>query len=81
MEANTSDRPGPQGITAPLAGDASNLLSRGVPLPAVSAHLGHADVNITARINAHALPDDDRRAADTWDSVVADDGLVTGPVQ
>jgi integrase len=60
---------------------ASNLLSRGVPLPVVSARLGHADVNITARIYAHALPDDDRRAADTWDSVVADDGVVTGPVQ
>jgi integrase len=60
---------------------ASNLLSRGVPLPAVSARLGHADVNITARIYAHALPDDDRRAADTWDSVVNGDDVVTGPVQ
>jgi integrase len=66
---------------------ATNLLPRGVPLPAVSARLGHADVNITARIYAHALPDHDRRAADTWDSVVtgdggvAGDGAVTGPVQ
>jgi integrase len=42
---------------------ASNLLSRGVPLPAVSARLGHADPTITARIYSHALPDDDRRAA------------------
>ena len=57
---------------------ATNLLSRGVPLPAVSARLGHADVNITARIYAHALPDDNRRAADTWDSVVAGDGGVAG---
>lgn len=46
---------------------ASLLLSCGVPLPAVSARLGHANVNITAKIYAHALPDDDRRAADTWD--------------
>jgi integrase len=46
------------------------LLSHGVPLPAVSARLGHADVNITAKIYAHALPDDDRRAADTWDSLI-----------
>ncbi|MFN7939868.1 MAG: site-specific integrase [Bryobacteraceae bacterium] len=49
---------------------ASLLLSRGVPLPAVSARLGHADPNITARIYSHALPDDDRRGADTWDTVV-----------
>lgn len=54
---------------------ASNLLSRGVPLPAVSARLGHANVNITAKIYSHALPDDDRRAAETWDTVIA------GPVQ
>jgi integrase len=54
---------------------ASNLLSKGVPLPAVSARLGHADTNITARIYSHALPDDDQRAADTWESVVH------GPVQ
>lgn len=49
---------------------ASISLSRGVPLPAVSARLGHADVNITARIYSHALPDDDRRAADAWDKVI-----------
>jgi integrase len=49
---------------------ASVLLSNGVPLPAVSARLGHADVNITARIYSHALPDDDRRAADAWESVI-----------
>jgi len=53
---------------------ASNLLSRGVPLPAVSERLGHSNANVTARIYAHALPSDDQRAADEWDSVV-------GPVQ
>lgn len=52
---------------------ASNLLSRGVPLPAVSERLGHSNSNVTARIYAHALPSDDQRAADEWDSVV---GLV-----
>ena len=46
---------------------ASNLLSRGVPLPAVSARLGHANPNITAKIYCHALPLDDQRAADEWD--------------
>ncbi len=54
---------------------ASNLISRGVPVPAVSARLGHADVSITNRIYAHAIPDDDLRAADEWD------GLLDGPVQ
>ncbi len=54
---------------------ASHLISNGVPLPVVSARLGHADVNITARIYSHMLPDDDARAADTWDR------LVSGPVQ
>lgn len=49
---------------------ASNLLSRGVPLPAVSARLGHADTNVTARVYSHALPADDQRAADVWDSVI-----------
>lgn len=54
---------------------ASVLLSAGVPLPAVSARLGHADTNVTARVYSHALPDDDRRGADTWDK------LIGGPVQ
>jgi integrase len=49
---------------------ASHLLSNGVPLPVVSARLGHADVNITARIYSHMLPDDDARAADTWEKIV-----------
>jgi integrase len=51
---------------------ASVLLSRGVPLPAVSARLGHADTNVTARVYSHALPADDQRAADVWDSVISE---------
>jgi integrase len=54
----------------------SSLLSKGVPLPAVSARLGHADTNITARIYSHALPDDDVRAADAWENVVTPKGPV-----
>jgi integrase len=54
---------------------ASGLLSKGGPLPAVSARLGHADTNITTGIYSHALPDDDNRAADTWENIVR------GPVQ
>ena len=42
------------------------------------ARLGHADVNITARIYSHALPDDDVRAADTWEAI-ADTWDETGP--
>jgi integrase len=49
---------------------ASSLLSKGIPLPAVSMRLGHADTNITARIYSHALPQDDTRAADAWENVV-----------
>jgi integrase len=49
---------------------ASHLLSNGVPLPAVSARLGHSDVNVTARIYSHMLPDDDARAADAWENVI-----------
>jgi integrase len=51
---------------------ASNLLSNGVPLPAVSARLGHADPQVTARIYSHALPGDDERAAKAWDELIGD---------
>jgi integrase len=50
---------------------ASTLLSKGVPLPAVSARLGHADCNITARIYSHALPADDDRAVGAWEEAVS----------
>ena len=50
---------------------ASHLLSNGVSLAAVSARLGHANPNVTARIYLHALPADDQRAADAWDAVVS----------
>jgi len=49
---------------------ASILLSKNVPLPAVSARLGHADTNITARVYSHFLPEDDARAADAWEAVI-----------
>lgn len=56
---------------------ASTLLSKGVPLPVVSARLDHADTNITARIYSHMLLDDDARAADAWETVI--DSCVTDP--
>jgi integrase len=44
----------------------SQLLSLGVPLPTVSKRLGHASVNVTATIYAHALPSDETEAAEIW---------------
>jgi integrase len=49
---------------------ASGLLSKGVPLPAVSSRLGHSDTSITAKTYSHALPDDDPRAAEAWRNFV-----------
>lgn len=43
---------------------ASLLLDRGLPLPAVSARLGHANPNITATIYGHAIKGQDRQAAE-----------------
>jgi integrase len=42
---------------------ASLLRSEGVPLPVVSARLGHATPAITAAIYSHALGNEDVRAA------------------
>lgn len=50
---------------------ASQLLSRGMPLPAVSARLGHADPAVTLRIYSHTLPPDDARLAEEWDRILA----------
>lgn len=47
----------------------SMLLSAGVPLPAVSKRLGHANPNITAAVYSHALPQDDERAVEAWERV------------
>jgi integrase len=47
----------------------SHLLSSGVPLPAVSKRLGHANSHVTATIYSHALDKDDQVAADAWDSI------------
>lgn len=43
---------------------ASLLLSEGVPLPVVSARLGHSTPAITAAIYSHALGDEDALAAE-----------------
>jgi integrase len=49
---------------------ATALLSRGMPVPAVSVRLGHADPNITLKAYGHAMPLDDLRVAEEWDRLV-----------
>ncbi len=51
---------------------ASIAISRGVPIPAVSERLGHADQNITLSIYSHALSADKRAAANIWSDAMAD---------
>lgn len=48
----------------------SQLLSNGVPLPAVSKRLGHSSVYVTAMVYSHALSKDETLAADIWDAKI-----------
>jgi integrase len=45
----------------------SHLLADGVPLPVVSARLGHSSVRVTAEIYAHMINGQDDEAAQQWD--------------
>lgn len=49
---------------------ASLLLAEGLPLPAVSQRLGHANTQVTASVYAHALKGADRRAAEALSSLL-----------
>jgi len=51
---------------------ASELLSKGVPIPTVAKRLGHANANITLSIYAHALEAHELAAAKIWDDAMAD---------
>jgi integrase len=51
---------------------ASELLSKGVPITAVSERLGHASPNVTLAIYSHAMPKDDRLAAEVWSKAMGD---------
>jgi integrase len=42
---------------------ATALLSKGLPIKAVSQRLGHSDVGVTLRVYAHVLPSDDAKLA------------------
>jgi integrase len=48
----------------------SQLLSAGVPLPAVSKRLGHSNIYVTATVYAHALPGDESAAAEKWEAAM-----------
>jgi integrase len=50
----------------------SQLLSAGVPLPAVSKRLGHSSVYVTATVYSHALSMDEVAAADAWETSIHD---------
>lgn len=52
----------------------SHLLSAGIPLPAVSKRLGHANTHITASVYSHALEKDDRGSSDAWERTMGDVG-------
>ena len=69
----------------------SQLLAKGVSLPAVSKRLGHSSVDTTAKVYAHVFAEDDANAARVWEAdvgaalraggtLVAAHGC-TGPVQ
>ena len=51
---------------------ASELLSKGVPIPTVAKRLGHANPSITLSIYAHALEADELAAAKIWDDAMVD---------
>jgi integrase len=51
---------------------ASELLSKGAPITAVSERLGHASPNITLSIYSHALPADNQAAAELWNNSMAE---------
>ncbi|MGA2137144.1 MAG: tyrosine-type recombinase/integrase [Bryobacteraceae bacterium] len=45
----------------------SHLLASGVPLPAVSARLGHSSIRTTQEIYAHMITGQDDEAARLWE--------------
>jgi len=49
---------------------ASVLIAKGIPLPAVSARLGHSKVSITLDVYSHVVGGEDKAAADVMDTVM-----------
>jgi integrase len=50
---------------------ASQLLSSGTPITAVSDRLGHANSSVTLSIYSHVLPADKSAAAEMWNTAMA----------
>lgn len=53
----------------------SLLLNRGLPIPLVSAYVGHSSPDITMKIYAHAVPSSQHEIADAAQAMFATDGL------
>jgi integrase len=51
---------------------ASELLSKGAPLPAVAERLGHASPHVTLSIYSHALPADNLAMAKLWNDALVE---------
>jgi integrase len=49
---------------------ASELLSKGAPIPAVAERLGHASANVTLSIYSHTLPTDNLAVAKLWNDAI-----------
>ena len=49
---------------------ASELLSKGIPLPVVSKRLGHSSMNVTAKVYSHSFSAGEIRAAEVIDTVL-----------
>lgn len=60
------------GLHALRHSHASELLSKGAPIPTVAKRLGHANANVTLSIYSHALEADELAAAKIWDDAMAD---------
>ncbi len=63
----------PKGVTLHVLrhSHASQLLSKGAPLPVVSKRLGHASPNVTLGIYAHSLQADELAAAKIWNDAIS----------
>lgn len=51
---------------------ASLLISRGVNIVIVAKRLGHSNPAITLKVYAHAMPDDQHRAAEVWGKIFSE---------
>ena len=57
------------------------MLAAGHPVTEVAARLGHAHPGITLQVYAHAIPGNERAAADAMDALLAGafDSALSGP--